>query len=72
MLDEAIRASSSRSAAQHINLIAHQDQHLVPISWLMIQVPRHQPFLKRAQNHIRKESRPKPAKRMRDPEIEPF
>ena len=72
VLDEAIRASSSRTAAQHINLIAHQDHHLVPISWLMIQVPRHQPFLKRAQNHIRKEGRPKPAKRVRDPEVEPF
>ena len=73
VLDEAIRASNLRNAAQHVNLIAYQDHHLVPVSWLMIQVPRHQPFLKRAQNHIRKESRPKPApKRVRDPEVEPF
>jgi hypothetical protein len=37
---------------------------------LMVQVPRQQPFLRRVQNRIRREA--KTAKRVRDPEVEPF
>ena len=62
VLSEAIRANQR----EHLRIIAHQDQHLVPISWLMIQVPRQQPFLR---NRIRKEGK---IQRVRDPEIEPF
>jgi len=63
VLSEAIRSETLR-------IIAHRDHHLVPISWLMIQVPRQQPFLRRVQNRIQKEART--AKRVRDPEVEPF
>jgi hypothetical protein len=63
VLSEAIRSET-------LKVIAHRDHHLVPISWLMVQVPRQQPFLRRVQNRIRKEART--AKRVRDPEVEPF
>ena len=65
ILSEAIRSSET------LKIIAHKDHHLVPISWLMVQVPRQQPFLRRVQNRIRKEAKGS-AKRVRDPEVEPF
>lgn len=73
VLDEAIRGSR-KSGSEHVSIIAHQDHHLVPISWLMIQVPRQQPLLKRVQNRIKKEAKitKRAAQRVRDPEIEPF
>jgi len=66
VLSEAIRANQR----EHLKIIAHQDHHLVPISWLMIQVPRQQPFLRRVQNRIRKEATT--AKRVRNPRSNPF
>ena len=71
VLAEALRANQSDDLAQHTQLILHQDHHLAPIPWLMIQVPRQQPFLRRIQNRIMKEAKAT-KRRVRDPNIEPF
>jgi hypothetical protein len=63
VLDEALRANrKDKLSFEHINIIWHNEHHLAPISWLMIQVPRQQPFLKRVRNRINKEAK------IRDPE----
>ena len=71
VLAEALRSNRSDNLAQHTQLILHQDHHLAPINWLMVQVPHQQPFLRRIQNRIRKEAKAT-TRRVRDPNIEPF
>jgi hypothetical protein len=52
-LDEALRAHQlDRTSFGHVELIEHKGHHLVPLAWLILLLPNHQPFLEKLDSRI--------------------
>jgi len=61
-LDEALRAHQlDRTSFGHVELIEHKGHHLVPLAWLILLLPNHQPFLEKLDSRIYRSFKPTPS-----------
>jgi hypothetical protein len=59
VLDEALRAHQlDRTSFGHVELIKHKGHHLVPLAWLILLLPNHQPFLEKLDRQINRSFKP--------------